>query len=206
MFYFAGEAVPLKCRDMNKYRKGIPNKKSSRTQERGGGLKRLPCDGGKGTASQHKTDDLNSIQNNKGVHQEQEVGASSSGSQVGTSIKCSGERECKELTANGSIGTGFEMSDIFYCAECRVILKEMVETHPQKDVYISKFEEHHVAHAVGSNQMSEGPSGEQKGDIQSSDVKSSTGNQPAGPTAEVRCIHIVLGTGNKLSTPGQCGY
>jgi hypothetical protein len=43
-------------------------------------------------------------------------------------------------------------------------------------------------HAVGCNETSKGPSGEQKSDIQASDVKSS----PVGLPAEVSCIDVFV--------------
>ena len=161
--------------------------RGSSTQGQGGGSKTLPSDQkrtvsavdeGEGTPSAHKRDDLNSIQNSQGVQQMQEADSSSSGLQVGTEMKHSGESECKEVTPDSSISTGCEMSDIQqHCTECRGILKEMIDTHPQKDDYVAKLKEHCIAHAAGWCQMLEGPSGEQKSNIQSSDVESSAENQ-----------------------------
>jgi len=163
---------------------------------RGGGSKTLPLDQkwrvgavdeGKGTPSAHKHD-LNSIQNSQVVQQMQEADPSSSGLQARTCMKRSGESECKEVTPDSSISAGCEMSDIWHCTEFRVIVKAMMDTHPQKDDYVAKIEEHCIEHAVGWRQMLEGPSGEQKSKVQSSDVESSVENQsvdllPAEPSS-----------------------
>jgi hypothetical protein len=188
---------------------GVGRGRGSSTQGQEVGTKTLPLDQkrtvstvgeGKGTPSAHKRDDLNSIQNSQGVQQMQEADPSSSGLQVGTGIKHSGESECKEVTPDGSFSTGCEMGDIWQCTECRGIVRAMIDTHPQKDDYVAKLEEHCIAHAVEWRQMLEGASGEQKSDIQSSDVESSTENQSVGlqSAAEVSCSHIfMLGRGNE---------
>jgi len=176
--------------------------------EQGGGSKTLPLDQkrsvgtvveGKGAPSVHKHDDLNSTQNSQVVQQMREADPSSSGLQVRTWwMKRSGESECKEVTPDSSISTGCEMSDIWHCTEFRVIVKTMIDTHPQKDDYVAKIEEHCIAHAVGWRQMLEGPSGEQKSQVQSSDVESSGENQFVDLPAEVSSGHILmLGRGNK---------
>jgi len=209
MLYFAGVAVPFRYSDMGKKKGSSGGRKRSSTQGRGGGSKTLPSDQkrtvsavdeGEGTPSAHKHDDLNSIQNSKGVQQMREADPSSSGLQVGTLLKHSGESECKDGAPDGSISTGCEVSDIWqHCTECRVIVKAMIDSHPQKDNYIAKLEEHCIAHGVGWRQMLEGLSGEQKSDIQSSDVDSSTEKQSVGLLpAEVSCSCIfVLGKGNE---------
>jgi hypothetical protein len=123
----------------------------------------------------------------------QEAGPSSSGLQVGTGMNHSGESECNKLTPGGSISTGFEVSDMWHCTEFRVIVTEMLNTHPQKDYYVAKFQEHNSVHAVQCHQMSDGPSGERKSDVQSSDFESSTENQSVGlHPAEVSCSDICV--------------
>jgi hypothetical protein len=151
---------------------------------------------------------LNTIQNSEGVQQRREADPSSSGLQVGTWMKHSGESECKEAEPDGSISTGCEVSDIWqHCTECRVIVKAMIDSHPQKDDYVAKLEEHCIAHGVGWRQMLEGPPGEQKSVIQSSDVESSTEKQSVGllPAAEVSCSCIfVLGRGRSVWRSKVC--
>jgi hypothetical protein len=228
MLYFAGVAVPFRFSDMGGKKKGVsaPGRGSS-TRGQGGGSKTLPLDQkqtvstvgeGEGTPSAHKHDDLKSIPNSQGVQQMEEADPSSSGLQVGTGMKHAGESECKEVTPDSismqvdtgvkhsgemtpdrSISTGCEVSDMWRCTECRRIVKEMIDTHPQKDDYVAKLGELCIAHAVEWRQMLEGPSGEQKSDIQSSDVESSMENQSAGLLpAEVSCSHIfTLGSGNE---------
>ena len=199
--------MPFRYSDMGKKKSSSGQGRGSSTQGQGGS-KTVPLDQkqtvkavdeGEGTASAHKHDDLNSIQNSQGVQQMQEADPSSSGSQVDTGMKHSGESECKEVTPDSSISTGREMSDIWYCTECIGIVKALIDTHPQKDYYVTKLQEQCIAHAVRWRQMLEGPSGEQKSDIQSSDVESSMENQSVGPLpAEVSCSHIfMLGRGNE---------
>jgi hypothetical protein len=160
MLYFAGVAVPFRYRDMGKKKSGGGKGKGNSTQGRGGGgSKTLPLDQkrtvsavdeGEGTPSAHKHDDLNSIQKSKGVQQMQEADPSSSGLQVGTWMKHSGESECKEAAPDGSTSTACQVSDIWqHCTECRVIVKAMIDSHPQKDDYVAKLEEHCIAHGVG---------------------------------------------------------
>lgn len=208
MLYLAGVAVLFRYSDMPKNKGGGGRMKGRSTQGQGGGSKTLPLDQkqnvravdeGEGTPSAHKHDDLNSIQNSQGVQQKQEADPSSSGLQVGTLMKHSGESEGKEVTPDSSISTGCEMTDIWHSNEFRVIVKEMIDTHPQKDDYIAKIEQHCFAHAVELREMLEGPSGEQKSNVQSSDVESSAENQSVGLlSAEVSCSCIfTLGRGNK---------
>jgi hypothetical protein len=200
MLYFAGVVVPFGYSDMGKKKGSSGQGRGNSTQGQGGGSKTLPIDQKQtvsavvereGTPSAHKHDDFNSIQNSQGVQQMQEADPSSSGLEVGTGMKHSGKSECKEVTPDSSISTGREMSDIWHCAECRGIVKTMIDTHPQKDDYVVKLEEQCIAHAVGWRQMLEGPSVEQKSDIQSSDVESSMENQSVGLLpAEVSCSRI----------------
>jgi hypothetical protein len=208
VLYFAGVAVPLKYSDMGKKKGGSGRGKGSSTRGQGGGSKTLPLDQkqttsvvdeGEGTPSTHKHDDVNSIQNSQGVQEMQEAEPSSSGLQVGTLVKHSGESEWKEVMPDSSISTGCDMSDVWHCAACRGIVTAIVDTHPQKDDWVAKLEEHCTAHAVGWRQMLEGPSGEQKSNIQSSDVESSAESQSESlQPAEVSCSDIfVLGRGNK---------
>jgi hypothetical protein len=216
MMYFAGEAVPFRYSDMGRKNKGGSGQRKGGSgrgqggsgQGQGGGSKTSHLDQkrtvsaiyeGEGTPNAHKHDDLNAIQNSQGVQQRQEADPSSSGLQVGTGVKHSGESECKEVTPDSSISTGCEMSDMWHCTECRVTVKTMIDTHPQKYDYVAKLEERCIAHAMGWCQMLEGPSGEQKSDIQSSVVKSSVEDQSVGQLlAEVSCSHIfTLGRGNE---------
>jgi hypothetical protein len=227
MLYFAGVAVPFRYSDMGGKKKGDNALgRGSSTRGQGGGSKTSldqkrtvsTVGEGEGTPSAHKHDDLKSIQNSQRVQQMEEADPSSSGLQVGTGMKHAGESECKEVTPDSismqvdtgvkhsgemtpdrSISTGCEVSDMWHCTECSGIVKAMIDTHPQKDDYVAKLEELCIAHAVEWRQMLEGPSGEQKSDIQSSDVESSMENQSVGlPPAEVSCSHIfTLSRGNE---------
>lgn len=210
--------MPFRYSDMGGKKKGVNALgRGSSTRGQGGGSKTLPLDQkqtvgavgkGEGTPNVHKHDDLKSIQNSQRV---QQFNPSSSGLQVGTGMKHAGESECKEVTPDSSINmqvdtgvkrpgemtpdrsisAGREVSDMWHCTECRGIVKAMIDTHPQKDDYVAKLEERCIAHAVAWRRMLEGPSGEQKSDIQSSDVESSMENQSVGlPPAEVSCSHI----------------
>jgi hypothetical protein len=184
-------------------KKGVDARgRGSSMQGQAGGSKTLPhdqkqtvsaVDEGEGTPSTHKCGDLNSTQNVQGLHQTQEADPSGSDLQIGTGMKHSGESERKELTPGGSFSTAFELSDIWHCNEFRVIVREMMDTHPQKDYYAVKMEEHNSAHAMGHCKMSDGPSGEQKSDIQSCDFKSGTENQSVDYLpAEVSCSHVFI--------------
>lgn len=211
MLYFAGVTVPFRYSDMGGKKKGVNGRgRGNSSQGQGGGSKTLPLhqkqtvsavDEGERTPSAHKHDDLNSIQNSQGVQQTEEANPSSSGLQVGTGMKHAGESECKEMTPDSSISTGCEMSDMWNCTEFRATVKAMIDTHPEKDYYVAKLGERCIAHAhaEGLRQMLEGPSGERKSDIQSSDVESSTENHSVSQQpAEVSCSHIfILGRGNK---------
>ena len=77
-------------------------------------------------------------------------------------------------------------------------MKAMIDSHPEKDYYVAKLEKDHITHSVVCRQMSEGPSGGQHSDIQSSDVRSSTENLLLSVLpSEVSCGRIcVLGRGN----------
>jgi len=205
MLCLAGVAVLLRYSDMPRSKGGGGRAKG---KGQGGGSKTVPLDQkgtvkavdeGEGTPSAHKLDDLNSIQNSQGVQQTQEADPSSSGLQVGTLMKHSGESEGKEVTPDSSISTGCEMTGIWHSTEFRDIVKEMIDTHPKKDYYLAKIEQHCFAYAVEWREMLEGPSGEQKSNVQSSDVESSAENQSVDLlSAEVSCSCIfTLGRHNK---------
>lgn len=199
--------MPFRYSDMRKNKAISGQGRGRNTGGREGGSKTSPLDKkrgvgavveGKGTPSAHKHDDLNSIQNSQVVQQMQEADPSHSDLQLHTGTKHSGESESKEVTPDSSISTGCEMSDIWHCTDFRVIVKAMIDTHPQKDDYVAKIEEHCFAHAAGWRQMLEGPSGEQKSEIQSVDVKSSGENRSVDLPAEVSCSHVfMLGRDNK---------
>lgn len=199
--------MPFKYSDMGKKTGNSGRGKDSSAQGHGGRSKTLlhvqkqtvtVVDEGEGTPSRHKHDDVNSVQHSQEVRQKQVADPSVSGLQVGTWMKHSGESECEELTQDSSISAGCELSDIWNCAKCRVIVKEMIDSHPQKDYYVAKLEKDHITHSVVYHQMSEGPSGGQQSDIQSSYARSSTENLPLGVLpCEVSCNRIfILGRGN----------
>jgi hypothetical protein len=208
MFYCAGIAAPFKYSNMGKHGKPSEKRKQGESEHHNQKQKPTAHAAGVGGVSshEHQHDDKSSVQSNEVVLQRQESDPSSSGSQVGTQMKHSGENECKELTSNTSITGGLEMSDIWCCTVCRVILKEMIDSHPQKDDFMAKLERHHFSHAVECNQTAKGSSGEQKSDVRVNDIESVTENQPEGLPAKVSTIHVfVLGRGNKLNTAGHCG-
>jgi hypothetical protein len=106
MLYFAGVAVPFKYSDMGRKKGNSRRGKGSSAQGQGGGSKTLlhgqkqtvtAVDGGEGTPSRRKHDDVNSVQHSQEVRQKQAADSSISGLQVGTWMKHSGESECERV-------------------------------------------------------------------------------------------------------------
>lgn len=62
----------------------------------------------------------------------------------------------KQLLTKSSITLGFEVSDICACAECKhenLLLKEIIDTHPQSEYYVQKLKEQRSAHAMKSDEQ-----------------------------------------------------
>jgi hypothetical protein len=95
----------------------------------------------------------------------------------GTQMELSGQSEYEELPTDRSVTTGFEMSFLCTCVECQhdnSILKEMIDTHPNKDYYVRKLKQRHAEHEVKHNVISGGlppPASEFKPPQHKSDIK-----------------------------------